>query len=252
MTPPRKPAAEDEANARVLETTRELQAMLDSAPPGEPGWDVYLSMMQVHEGVHEAEAALLSELLDLVLPDMKRKASPLLSQLTEGESEHPHPGAKLEDWTGSIGTRARQADWLTRPGIRLTMQLSTCGFLGAKPEDTGAVTSHSLFALADGRLALVDMVGTWHVVDRYVQYHRQVADARLLTPREAVETFPLHELLSALHDSLWDKPLAQKNKKPWGADIEARRARFNVLISDLGQATRAHAERLRRVGDNPP
>ncbi len=251
MAPPRKPSPENEANARVLETAQQLQTILDAAPPGAPGFEVYGTMMQVHEGVHEAEAALLAELLDLAVPDLARKARPLLTLIAEDENLPARAETNPEAWTGSIGERMRQVDWLKVPAVALTLELTTCGFLRARPDDTGAVASHTLYALTDGRLVRVDMMGTWDIVDRYVQFRRRLADSRVLSPQEAVEHYPLHALLSALHGCLWDAPL-RPSDKPWSADIDARRTRFNALLTDLGEATRAHGERLRRVGDNPP
>jgi hypothetical protein len=254
MTPPHKPSPDDEAGTRILETARELQALIASAPPPEPGWEVFgEAVARVNEEVHEAEASLLTELLDLVLPDLKRHATWLRSVIEEEESTPDTPlGEDLRGWVGTIGARTRQAEWLKEPGIRLFWQLNTSGFFQARPEDAGAVTSHGLYALADGRLARIDMVGTWKVVERYAQYQRQLADARLISPREAVELFPLHQMFSALHRALWDPPLARDNNRPRGPNLEARRERFNALITEWAEATRAHGFRLRRVGDNPP
>ena len=250
--PVKTDSTDAEVQQRVLDTAKELAALIAQAQPNGPDrlWEDFRAVVDLHEGLYDVQAALLSEFLELALPDLARRAQPLREWVLEGNGPREGGLELLENLLGTVPARARQLEWLDTPALRLTGDAPIRGFLKAKSDDTGVVIARVLYALTDGRLAIIDEVGTWNVVDRYVQPLRTIADAALVEPRQAVEDFPLHQMLSALRECLWDERRAHA-QTPYAPDITERRVRFTALVADLGRAMGEHADRLRRVGDSP-
>lgn len=179
---------------------------------------------------------------------MGRCAQPLRATALHNQDLSEQELETLNGWLGVVPARVRQFEWLEAPAIRLAADAPLRGLHAAQADESGVLLGRSLHALTDGRLALLHLVGTWTNPNKMARMVTTIADAQLIEPWVALQHFPLHRLLGALRSCLWDKSPSE-DKAARAPDLEARRARFTTLIADLDAATRAHRERLRRVGD---
>jgi hypothetical protein len=236
---------------KIHETVDELERLISGAegparPSEDPREDVFWSSLQRFEEEVEAKAALLSELVELVLPEAKLSAKPIRAS---DKVSDPQRVQMLELLFGTIPTRARAAPWLDMPAVALLGGKLPADAVGASAEDTGIILARELFLLVDGRLAAVESVGTWSVKDRGLLADTTIVRARELQPHEVIREFDLMFLLVALRRVLHDNlPTLEGRHVP---DLAERRERFDALVAELTTAMSEHVVRLRRVGDSP-
>lgn len=249
---PVTPPSDADLQKRILDTTRELEALIAKAPGREPDPDseAFQSFVNLHEFPDEVQVGLLSEFIELVLPEMGRSAQPLRTMFLHNRDIPPEEIEALNGWLGVVPARLRQLEWLDEPGILLAGDSPLRGTHAAKEGESGVSLGRVLCALTNGRLALIHVVGTWTNPHRIARTVTTIADARLVEPWEALQEFHLYEMLRSLRSCLWGK-VPSPGEPPRVADIETRRARFTTLVSGLAHAAQAHAQELRRVGDEP-
>lgn len=249
---PVNPPSDAEMKKRILETARELQDLIAQSPKGQsdPHWGAFQSFINLHEFPDEVQAALLSEFIELVLPDLGRHARPLRSTLLHNQDIPEQELESLNGWLGTLPARLRQLEWLDSPALQLAGDSPLRGIHSARPGETGVCLGRSLHVLMDGRLALLHVVGTWSTLQHRARTVTTLADAQLVEPWVALQEFPLYRMLRALRSCLWEQVPSQAGTAH-APDLEARRARFTALVTGLDHASRAHAQQLRRVGDEP-
>jgi hypothetical protein len=119
----------------------------------------------------------------------------------------------------------------------------------ARAGDSGIIQARELFLLMDGRLAEVESVGTWRIVDQRLLADTTIVRACEVTPEQVIRESSLMHLLVFLRDLLRDHhPSLEGQHVP---DLAERRARFDELVAGLGRAMEEHVTHLRRVGDSP-
>jgi hypothetical protein len=236
---------------RIHETVDELERLISGAegpirPSKDPREDAFWGSLQRFEEEVEAKAGLLSELVELVLPEAKLSAKPIRAS---DKVSDPQRVQMLELLFGSIPKQARAAPWLDMPAVSLLGGKMPADAFGASPEDSGIILARELFLLVDGRLAFVESVGTWSVKDRALQADTTIVRAREVQPHEVIREFDLMFLLVSLRRVLHNNlPTLEGLHVP---DLTERRERFDALVADLSTAMGEHVVRLRRVGDSP-
>ncbi|HZI06059.1 MAG TPA: hypothetical protein VEZ71_18660 [Archangium sp.] len=119
----------------------------------------------------------------------------------------------------------------------------------ARADDTGIIQARELFLLMDGRLASVESVGTWRIVDQRLVADTTIVRACEVKPDEVIRESNFMFLLVFLRELLREKnPALEGQHVP---DLAERRERFDALVAGLGQAMAEHVVHLRRVGDSP-
>jgi hypothetical protein len=253
MKDPEKPSSViDLADRRP--TPKELPAFAPPEPDPEQvrlKEEFWAAMEPFYDGLQVLQAELLSRLVRLVLPELKR------TQLFSVREVVRKPGRLLEkqlrEWEARLGTvpaRVREEKWLDEPSYPLLRDPAVRGIEDAQPGASGVIIGRELYLLADGRLGLIDLTGMWQIkADGTYDTLTTFADAQLIEPAQAVREFHLHDLVATLRYILWNDrstPLA-----PEDADTEGRRTRFLATVKDLSKATIAYAERIRRAGIGP-
>lgn len=240
-------------------TPKELPAFaLPETPVHEdPRADAFWSAMEVFfDGLQTLQAQLLTRLIPLALPELKRLPLLPLRELVCTPWDLPEElSRELEARLGSHPARVRRAKWLDARGCVLGRDDLVRGVDTARPGETGTILGRELYLLEDGRLGLIDVVGTW--VWKMGLHHYDtvttVGDARIIDAERAVKEFPLPSLVAGLYGILWFElhgasPGPRAAQEP---ELEARRDRFLALVKELSKATSAYNERLRRVGLGP-
>ncbi len=214
--------------------------------------EFWSAMATFEEGLDGLHAGLLSRLIPLVLPELKRfQLTPIRDVVRECRGL---PEVMLKDLETRLGTypmHVRQERWLEARAFALAREHSLRGVWAGRPGDTGPILGRELYLLPDGRLGFVEVMGLWRLKGE-VDYDSilTLADAELLEPLEAVRQFPVHRLLSAFQNILWfDRAHALDSPEP---ELEARRAHFMALVGELSKATVSYTERLRRAGLGSP
>ena len=242
---------------QIHETVEELQRLLQGKEPRPTGSTGELpdlaprDVLKQFWGVASAKAGLLSELIELVLPEVKWTAKPIRSFDKVMDPARVHA---LETLFGSVPARLRAQSWLDVPAVRLLGGRAPKDPQGATAQDTGLILGQELYLLVDGRLALVDCVGTWAVgphrtllADSIIVRARVVDGEELF--RHVTAELDFMFILKALHRLLHDEHPGRA--QPPCADLSERRARMEALTVELGEVLEQHAARLRRVGDSP-
>jgi hypothetical protein len=251
MDQERKNAARRDVVSKILETVNELERLIQGAEgparPGEdPRDDAFWSSLEPFEAEVEARAGLLSELLELVLPEARLTAKPIRSF---DKVSDPARVQTLEMLFGSMPAKDRAAAWLDTPAVSLLGGKMPADVFGASASDSGIIQSRELFLLVDGRLAWVESVGTWRIEDQKLVSDTTIVRARQVRPDEVVRESNLMFLLVVLRGLLHDKNPAREGQHV--PDLSERRERFDALVADLGRAMAEHVVHLRRVGDSP-
>lgn len=257
LTPEEREALREEAAERIIETAGLLQALIEKRRKGEPASeetpavrDPARRLMEANERRLAAEASLLKELLELVLPESRLLARPIRSDFApQSPEEDPAP---LEALFGSLPARYRQAEWLELPALPLHSERELLGaFTDAREGDTGASLARVYWALMDGRLVEAHLVGTWKVSAGQLKPTGQtLVGTRVVEALDVVRAvsgladIALH-LRHALHE---DYKVLEGKHVP---DLAERQARFDALLEDYQKLVVAQAEGLRRVGDSP-
>ncbi len=253
---PEELEAERQAIAeRVIQTANELEQLLKEAkvidpnatfdPEADPTFKLY----DAYEVRLDAEAAILEEVCDIVLPEIKLVAKPI--RVSTADTEATASVAELETLCGSLPARHRQSEWLDVPAFHLDGSLNFLGaFTDAQDGDTGVLTSKAYYLLVDGRLVEVHLIGTWQVVANELQRTRQtIVATRVVTPKEVVGSVSLTDLFMKLRHSLHLSMEALEGQHV--PDLAERRERFDAIVRQYTQLVKDHTERLRRVGDSP-
>jgi hypothetical protein len=249
---------EEEKPSNVIElserrpTPKELPAFAPPAVPAvDPRRDEFWSLMEpFFDGLQMLQAQLLSRLIPLALPELKRfPLSPLREHVRKPFGLPEEELRELELRLGSHPARVRKAKWLDARGYTIGCDPVLRGVETARPGETGVILGRDLFLLEDGRLGLVQVVGTWVWKMGLSHYDTltTVGDAALIEPERAVKEFPFPSLLASLQGLLW----FDRASSPAAPELEARRNRFMALVKELSKATAAYNERLRRVGLEP-
>jgi hypothetical protein len=214
--------------------------------------DFWSAMRAFEDGLEALQAGLLSRLIPLALPELKRfQLAPIRDVVRECRGL---PEVMLKDLETRLGTypmHVRQERWLEAHAFALARDHNLRGVWNGRPGDTGPLLGRELYLLPDGRLGFVEVMGLWRLKGE-VDYDSilTLADAELIEPLEAVRRFPLHRLLSTFQNILWsDRAHTLDSPAP---DLEARRHRFTALVAELSKATVSYTERLHRAGLGPP
>lgn len=236
-------------------TPKELPAFARAETPSQedPRKDEFWSAMEVFfDGLQAIQAQLLTRLVPLALPELKRlPLLPIREVVCKPWGLPEETLHELEARLGSHPARVRKAKWLDARGYPLGRDDALRGVENARPGETGAILGRELYLLEDGRLGLVEVVGTW--VWKMGLHHYDtvttVGDAQLIEADRAVKEFSLPDLVASLQGILWfDRAMSVG---PASLDLEARRDRFMALVKELSKATSAYNERIRRVGLGP-
>jgi hypothetical protein len=250
MTQDRKPAARQDVVKKIHETVDELERLISGSegparPSADPREDVFWSSLERFEEEIAAKAGLLSELIELVLPEVALTAKPIRSF---DKVSTPERVRALEGLFGSIPARERASPWLDVPAVSLLGGKTPADSFGASPKESGVILARELFLLVDGRLAIVESVGTWSVADERLVADTSIVRTRAVRPDEVLREFDFMFLLVALRGVLHNKhPALEGRHVP---DLAERQERFAALVADLTQGMAEHIVRLRRVGDS--
>jgi hypothetical protein len=247
-----KEAEREAAAQRVEQTSDALESLLRdagklSAEFDPNAVDPTMVLWEKHDARMQAEAAILEEAIDLVLPEIKLVAKPIRQAFSE-PSENL---AELETLCGALPARHRQADWLDVPAFHLDGATNFLGaFTDAQDGDTGVHTSKAYYLLTDGRLVEVHALGTWAVVGTEMRdVRRTIISTREVMPKDLVTESHLTDvfmkLRHALHMSL------QGFEGQHVPDLAERRARLDEIVTQYMRCVQRFAENLRRVGDSP-
>ncbi|HEX8822079.1 MAG TPA: hypothetical protein VF794_19285 [Archangium sp.] len=250
MTQERKDAPSQDVVKKIHETVEELERLIAGAEgPARSGEDpreeAFWSSLQRFEEELSAKAGLLSELIELVLPEVALTAKPIRSF---DKVSSPERVRALETLFGTIPTRERTVAWLEVPAVVLLGGKTPADAFRGSPQDSGVILAHELYLLVDGRLASVESVGTWSVADERLVADTTIVRAREVRPDEVLREFDLMFLLVALRGLLHNKhPALEGRHVP---DLAERQERFAALVTDLTEGMAEHLVRLRRVGDS--
>lgn len=256
MDPDRKRARQEEVVRNIHESVDELQSLLpgkprSSAPAKDPYEQAFWSMAGRLEEVTQAQARLLSELIELVLPDVKRRASGICSTR---EPADPARLRALEALFGGAPARARALPWINTPALALMRAGNLSGEgMGPSAPGSGVCLEREFFLLVDGRLVLVESLGVWGAANQGLLRDSLLIGGRVLSAEDFIRessAFDFGFLLTTLRGLLHD-PARDILEGPPTPERSARQERFAALMADLDGALADHAVRLRRVGDSP-
>jgi hypothetical protein len=250
MKDPEKPTSVIDLSDR-RPTPKELPAFAPPEPDPEQvrlKEEFWAAMEPFYEGLQVVQGELLTRLIRLVLPELKR------TQLLRIREVVRRPGRlseqQLQDWEARLGTvpaRVREARWLDEPAYPLFREPAVRRVDEAQPGDSGVIIGRGLYLLVDGRLGLIDLIGKWKIkTDGTYDTFTTIADAQLIDSSQAVREFHLQDLVTTLRYILWNDrgtPLPAED-----AEAELRRTRFLATVKDLSKATAAYVDRIRRAG----
>ncbi|WP_224245580.1 hypothetical protein [Hyalangium gracile] len=243
--------AEYEALAeRVQKTSEELNNLLRSVEALDPedsserGYELYEEARLV------AEAGLLEQLCELVLPEIKLVARPIRAALAEPEPSESE--AELEVLAGSLPARYRQAEWLDVPAFHLEGATNFLGaFTDAHDGDTGVMTSKAYYLLVDGRFVEVHSLGTWRVTGNELHdTRRTLVSTRVVTAKDVVAEVHFMDLLLKLRHPMRVRA-QQAIEAGADRDVAERLAQFELLEGLYMELAKQMAEGLRRIIDGP-
>jgi len=245
-------AQRKEVADKIIEAAGELENLLKGgklSKPLSPNEQAFWQALNQDDEATQAKAALLEELIEIVLPEAKLSAAPVRKM--DGGAGSPERVAELERLFGNLAAKARTVAWLDEPSVILGGGYSA-PFKQAEAAvngDTGFLEGERLHLLMDGRLVVVRLAGVWFVENNVMDTAHVIVETREVTPAEAVEEFPFRFTLSALRMCLMQDYSFLKDKHV--PDLAERTERFVHLVIEYGQAVTEHVARLRRVGDSP-
>jgi hypothetical protein len=248
----------EEKTATVIElsdrrpTPKELPAFAGSGASAEEACskdEFWAAMEPLLDGLQGVQGQLLTRLILLSLPELKRFQRTSIREVVRKSNGLPEEMLReLEARLGTHPARVRKTKWLEESGYIIGRDYAVRGVENARPGESGMIQGRCLVLLEDGRLGLIELVGTW--VWRMGLHHYDtlttVGDAELIDPVRAVREFPLAGLITSLRSILFydeDTPLG-----PPGPELRARRERFMATVKELSRATVAYVERSRRAG----
>ncbi|HYH95040.1 hypothetical protein [Hyalangium sp.] len=245
-------AERKEVAEKIIETAGELENLLKGGKLSKPLSPREQAFWEAAHRLHEeteAKAALLEELIELVLPEAKLSALPL--RKVDGGAGSAERVAELEKLFGNVPAKAREAVWLNESSVLLGGGYSPPLAHAEKAAngDSGFLEGERLHMLLDGRLVVVRLAGVWFVENNVMDSAHVIVEAREVTPVEAVDEFPFQFILTALRMCLMQDYSFLKDKHV--PDLDERTERFDNLVIEYGQAVSEHVARLRRVGDSP-
>jgi hypothetical protein len=232
---------------QALETVHELERLLkgEQLPGGSPLPDPGALLYVALDERQRAEAAVLEELIDLVLPELPLMARPLRAHYTSQDEV-----AEVEALAGTQPARHRQAEWLDVPGHRIA---GSRPFLGAARDsqegETGMLISHGLWLLTDGRLVEVCAMARTRLAGKRLLQQWALLETRVVQPLEAVADFPFEAMLLNLRGQL--RLNAPELQDKHVADLSERQASFDAVVTAYTHLVSSFAEDLRRAGDSP-
>jgi hypothetical protein len=251
LTPEEREAARKEIAEQILQTADLVEKSLrgEPLPEGAVGNDPTAELYTRIEERARAEAAVVEELIDIVLPELNLLAKPIRADCSIAGEERQR--AMLEDLFGSLPARQRQAEWLDVRGVHLAGGLKNHGRLeGFQPNDSGAFTGASLFLLVDGRLVEVHQAGVWSSRERTIDKSTTVVVAtRVVKAAEVMRDYELVDMIMALRNVLHVNLKVLEGRHV--ADLSERQARFDAIVVEYTRQVGQHTEQLRRVGDSP-
>jgi hypothetical protein len=206
--------------------------------------EFFLSVLNYGQEEHDAKAGILEELIDLILPEAQAIAQPIRLKSAEDQQT---PEA-LEQQFG-VSVRERAAEWLHEPAIRLAAGTRKLEPRGGSPAKSGGELRRELFMLTDGRLVIVETVGTWHLEGTLQVSGDTLVGAREVTPSEVLRAFDFVSMLKALLETLFDGVSTMKDRGQHSPDIVERSGRFFTIIAQVAVGMKENADQLRRVGD---
>lgn len=251
-TPDEKEARREAVAQPAEQTTDELENLMKDSgrlggDSGPRAFDPTSVLFERHDARLQAEADILEEACDIVLPEIKLVAKPIRTAFSE-PSENL---AELEALCGALPARHRQAEWLDVPAFHLDGATNFLGaFTDAKDGDTGVHTSRAWYLLVDGRLVEVHALGTWAVVGTEMRdVRRTLISTREVMHKEVVSEVHLTDVFMklrlALHLSL---PSLEGQHV---ADLAERRARLDQIVMQYMTTVHEFGKALRLVGDSP-
>lgn len=181
----------------------------------------------------KAEAAIVEELIDIVLPELKLLAKPIRADWLFKEEGDERQRALLQELCGSLPARQSQAEWLDVAGISLAGSLGNPALYGDfQPHDTGALIGSRLYLLVDGRLVTVQLAGTWRSQDRTIGTSTLVmVGTRVVKAVEVMRDYALVDMSLALRNALHlDLKVLAGRHVP---DLPERPARFDAIVSHV-------------------
>ncbi|MDY7228359.1 hypothetical protein [Hyalangium rubrum] len=232
---------------QALQTLNELERIIKGeklpggAPLPEPDALLYVAL----DERQRAEAIVLEELIDIVLPELGLRARTIRAHYTSQDEV-----GEVETLAGTQPARHRQAEWLDVPGQRLH---GSRPFLGAAKDsqegETGMLISHDLWLLTDGRLVEVSAVARTRLVSKRLLKQWALLETHVVKPLEAVADFSFDGMLMSLRSQLrLHLPELQDKHVP---DLAERQARFDAVVTEYTNMVSSFAEELRHVGDLP-
>jgi hypothetical protein len=251
-TPDPKQAEREAAAQPEKQTADELENLMkDSgglgADPDSKAFDPTPVLYERHDARLQAEADILEEACDIVLPEIKLVAKPI----REAYSEPSENLAELEALCGALPARHRQAEWLDVPAFHLDGATNFLGaFTDAKDGDTGVHTSRAWYLLVDGRLVEVHALGTWAVVGTEMRdVRRTIISTREVMHKEVVSEVHLTDVFMKLRLALHMRlPGLEGQHVP---DLAERRARLDQILLQYMTTVHEFGKALRNVGDSP-
>ncbi|HEX8697425.1 MAG TPA: hypothetical protein VF815_01180 [Myxococcaceae bacterium] len=232
---------------QALQTIDELERIIKgekipgSHPLPKPDALLYVAL----DSRQRAEASLLEELIDIVLPELGLRARTIRAHYSSEDAV-----GEVETLAGTQPARHRQAEWLDVPGHRIQ---GSRPFLGAAKDaqegETGMLISHDLWLLTDGRLVEVCAVARTHLVNKRLLKQWAILQTQVLKPQEAVADFSFDGIVMSLRNQLHlQQPEFADKHAP---DLPERQARFDAVATAYTDLVSTFAEDLRRAGDSP-
>jgi hypothetical protein len=233
---------------KALQARDELQRALNKGkkqrsaiPLPDPGSLLYMSL----DERQRAEASVLEELIDIVLPELGLMATSIRAHYTSQDEV-----GEVEALAGTQPARHRQAEWLDVPGHRLHGSRPLLGAAQDTQEgETGMLISHELWLLTDGRLVEICAVARTRFVSKRLLQQWTLLETQVVKVLEAVADFPFEGILLSLRSQLRLNQPALKDKHV--ADLAERQVRFDAVVKTYSDLVWSFAEDLRRAGDSP-
>ena len=232
---------------QALQTIDELERLIkgEKLPGGDPLPTPDALLYVALDSRQRAEASLLEELIDLVLPELGLRARTIRAHYSSQDEV-----GEVEALAGTQPARHRQAEWLDVPGHRIH---GSRPFLGAAKDaqegETGMLISHDLWLLTDGRLVEVCAVARTHLVNKRLLKQWAILQTQVLEPLAAVADFSFEGMVMSLRSQLHlNLPDLKDRHVP---DLAERQARFDVVATAYTDMVSTFAEDLRRAGDSP-
>jgi hypothetical protein len=232
---------------KALQTVDELERLFkgEKLPGGYPLPDAGGLLYVALDERQRAEASVLEELIDIVLPELGLMARTIRAHYTSQDEV-----GEIEALAGTQPARHRQAEWLDVPGQRLH---GSRPFLGAAKDsqegETGMLIRHELWLLTDGRLVEVCAMARTRLENKRLLKQWAILETHEVTALEAVADFPFEGMLMNLRGQLHlNQPALEGKHVP---DLAERQARFDAVVKAYTDLVSSFDYDLRQAGDSP-